>query len=383
MVEQNSDYTNSLNRTITVFFKDAVRITLSNPSKAFFFLRSIWWHKKAAQKRQRWRHENLHVPPFLIMSVTEKCNLRCKGCIAFAHQGRRSVARELSEDRLRDLVGEAQQLGVSAIFLAGGEPLVRTELLRITKAFPSIIFLLITNGTLIDETVMRQLKHQPNVIPLISVEGDERDTDERRGAGIHTCLKDVMKGMRAEKLFFGCSLTVTRSNVATITDATFIKDLIDAGARFFLLLEYVSFEEGTAGWVLTSAQRDHLGQKVESFRTQFPAIFVAIPGDEEQYGGCLSAGRGFVHISAGGDVEPCPATPFSDANVQRMSLREALQSNLLRAIRQQRLSFDESEGGCVLWTEREWVRSLLPPKESAVVPARPISFEKQKFEDAR
>ncbi|MDD1720749.1 MAG: radical SAM protein [Euryarchaeota archaeon] len=376
-MEQGSDYTNILNRAITVFFKDAVRITLSNPSKALFFLRTMWWQKRAAQKRQRWLRENLHVPPFLIMSVTNKCNLRCKGCVAFAHQGSRPAARELSEDRLRDLISEAHQLGVSGIILAGGEPLVRKELLSITKDFPAIVFPLITNGTLIDETVIQQLKGQQNIIPLISIEGNEYDTDERRGAGIHKRLQGIMKNMRAEGIFFGCSLTLTRSNAATITDTNFVKNLIEAGTRLLLLLEYVSFEEGTDDWVLTDEQRSHLRQKIEAFRAQLPALFIAIPGDEEQYGGCLAAGRGFVHISAGGDVEPCPATPFSDASVATVSLKEALQSHFLQTIRQQHDSLNETEGGCVLWTEREWVRSLLLPKDSVIIPVRPLGSKNQ------
>lgn len=376
-MEQDSNYITILNRAITVFFKDAARITLREPSKALFFLRTVWWQKRAAQKRQRWQNENLLVPPFLIMSVTNECNLRCEGCIAFAHREHRPAARELSEHRLRSLVGEARELGVSAIILAGGEPLVRKELLTITKDFPSIVFPLITNGTLIDQTVIRQLKEQRNVIPMISIEGDECETDERRGAGIYKRLQGVMEKMRAEGIFFGCSLTITKSNVATITDTDFVRNLVEAGTSVFLLLEYVSFEVGTDDWVLTDEQRSHLRQTTEAFRTQFPALFIAIPEDEEQYGGCLAAGRGFVHISAGGDVEPCPATPFSDASVQKASLREALQSNLLQTIRQQHTSLNETEGGCALWTEREWLRSLLPPKESITVPVRPVGSKYQ------
>ena len=371
-MEQDSNYINILNRAITVFFKDAARITLREPSKALFFLRTMWWQRRAAQKRQRWQNENLQVPPFLIMSVTNKCNLHCKGCVAFAHRENRPAARELSAHRLRDIVSEAQQLGVSAILLAGGEPLIRKELLTITSDFPSIIFPLITNGTLIDDAVLRQFKEQRNVMPIISIEGDECETDERRGAGIYKRLQGVMEKMRAEGIFFGCSLTITRSNVATITDTNFVKNLVVAGTRLFLLLEYVSFDDGTDDWVLTDEQRSYLRQKTEAFRTQFPALFIAIPGDEEQYGGCLAAGRGFVHISAGGDVEPCPASPFSDASVQRASLREALQSNLLQAIREQHNSLNETEGGCALWTEREWVRSLLLPQENKTIPVRSV-----------
>jgi hypothetical protein len=32
-------------------------------------------------------------------------------------------------------------------------------------------------------------------------------------------------------------------------------------------------------------------------------MFIALPWDEDEIGGCLSAGRGFVHVSAEGNVE--------------------------------------------------------------------------------
>ena len=38
---------------------------------------------------------------------------------------------------------------------------------------------------------------------------------------------------------------------------------------------------------------------------KYPGLFFSVPGDEKKFGGCLSAGRGFVHISVSGDLEPC------------------------------------------------------------------------------
>jgi len=114
---------------------------------------------------------------------------------------------------------------------------------------------------------------------------------------MHDRLHKAMEAMRAKGIFFGCSLTITRSNFATITDDSFIESLIHAGTKLILLLEYVSVEAGTEDWILTDEQRSTLVDKTERFRTQFPAIFIGIPGDEEQYGGCLAAGRGFVHVS--------------------------------------------------------------------------------------
>jgi len=89
-------------------------------------------------------------------------------------------------------------------------------------------------------------------------------------------------------------------------------------------------------------------------------------------------GGAFVNINAGGEVEPCPASPFSDVNVATMSLKEALQSDLLKTIRQQHGSLTETAGGCALWTEREWVRSLLPLSKSVAMRVSPSSEHESK-----
>jgi len=373
-------YIPALNDAIAGYFKDAVRITLREPAKSLFFLRTVLWQKKAARVRRKWQSSGLHVPALLIVSVTSKCNLRCKGCYAFAHDNGKSRAPELSDARLRALVAEANELGISAILFAGGEPLMRKDLLTITKDFPSVIFPIVTNGTLIDEGTLDQFRNQRNVIPVVSIEGDERDTDERRGVGMHERLQKAMEEMRAKGIFFGCSLTITRSNFSTITDDRFMESLIHAGTKLILLLEYVSVEAGTEDWILTDEQRSTLAHKTERFRTQFPAIFIEIPGDEEQYGGCLAAGRGFVHVSPDGDLEPCPVSPYSDTNVRQLSLKEALQSRLLQAIRQRHETLSEMEGGCALWTEREWVQSLLQPAERSVIPLRRLDSTRQAVE---
>jgi MoaA/NifB/PqqE/SkfB family radical SAM enzyme len=97
------------------------------------------------------------------------------------------------------------------------------------------------------------------------------------------------------------------------------------------------------------------------FSQTFPAIFIGFPGDEEVFFGCLAAGRGFVHISPSGDLEPCPAAPFSDVNLTTVPLREALRSRLLSRIRGEHGLLTESSGGCALRENRAWVQALLSP----------------------
>jgi MoaA/NifB/PqqE/SkfB family radical SAM enzyme len=246
--------------------------------------------------------------------------------------------------------------------LAGGEPLVRHEIIDITRDYPEIICLVFTNGILIDDDLLAKLKGQRNFVPIISLEGWEDHTDERRGEGVYNHLRRITEKIKSIGLFWSVSLTVTRSNFTTITDKQFIKFLADLGCKLFFFVEYTPIQEGTEDWVITDEQRVNLITLRDAYRSQYSALFIAVPGDEEEIGGCLSAGRGFIHINAAGDVEPCPFIPYSDANLRDSSLKEALQSEFLNTIRQKNGIFNESDGGCSLWVEREWVQSLLHKK---------------------
>ena len=101
-----------------------------------------------------------------------------------------------------------------------------------------------------------------------------------------------------------------------------------------------------------------------AFRSAHPALFIAVPWDEDDVGGCLSAGRGFIHINPKGDVEPCPFAPFSDVNLRDMPLKEALQSSFLEAIRGVPELSKETGEGCILWKERARVSELLHASRS-------------------
>ena len=356
-INSNANFRIVLNRSLKIFFKDALRVSLKNPSHALFFIRTIKWQKKAAQIRSSHEQEGIHVPPILIFSITNECNLQCTGCYHKALA--RESKPEMSDEKIHSILSEAKDLGISFVVLAGGEPLVRQSILEITKDFPEIIFLVFTNGLLIDDEWLAKLKGQHNFVPVVSLEGYEEETDSRRGQGVYGRLLKIVGKIKKAGVFWSVSLTVTRTNFDSVTDEKFIRSLSELGCKLFFFLEYTPIKEGTEDWLLTDKQRTALIAKRDVFRSLFPALFIAVPGDEEEIGGCLSAGRGFVHISAEGNVEPCPFAPYSDVSLIDTPLKEALQSEFLKKIRESDTHLNETGGGCALWIEREWVRTLL------------------------
>ena len=356
------DFRKVLSESLNVFFKDAWRVALTNPSQAYHFLKTIRWQQKAGRIRSVWKRQGIEVPPILIFSITNKCNLQCKGCYNWAL--RPSIESELDAGKLRSVIAEAHELGISFIMIAGGEPLTRPEILDITRDFPEITFLVFTNGLLITDETAGRLSKQRNFVPVLSVEGREEETDDRRGTGVYRRLQIAVEKLENQNIFWGVSVTVTRDNFATVTDDGFVQYLADRGCKLFFFVEYTPVSEDTEDWVITDEQREQLISIRDSFRSRFKALFIALPKDEEEIGGCLSAGRGFVHINAAGDVEPCPFAPYSDTNIRDKSLKEALQSDFLKRIRDNHDRLSEAEGGCALWTEREWVRSLASGRDT-------------------
>jgi MoaA/NifB/PqqE/SkfB family radical SAM enzyme len=349
-------YTALLNKSLSVFFKQAVSISAKNPSQALNFIQTVNNQQKAARVRAGWEKQGLQVPPMMIMSITNRCNLHCRGCY---HQALRDISHaEMSEAKLRDTLAEASRLGVSFIILAGGEPLARPEILNIVAEYPRILFLMFTNGLMIDEATAIRLKTLKNLVPLISLEGLEKETDLRRGGGVYARLTEIMAGLNKRDIFFGNSITVTSANFNTVMSEEYIRSLSDQGCKMFFFVEYSEVQSGSSELMIDEIQRLRMSYLIAQYRKRFPATFISVPGDEKDFGGCLVAGRGFIHISAEGDVEPCPFAPYSDVNLRESTLAEALQSEFLKSIRESPEPL-ESGGGCSLMARKDWVQAKL------------------------
>jgi MoaA/NifB/PqqE/SkfB family radical SAM enzyme len=351
-----TDFLGRFDAQVARVFKYAARAAWKNPKQALFFARIQKAQSRSARLRDRQRELGVQVPPLVIASITSRCNLHCRGC--YARVRHRSRRPEMTDTQWTDLFTQAQELGVSVIMLAGGEPLMRPGILDVTREFPGIIFPLFTNGLLLDDAVIARFRGQPQVIPVLSIEGWEPETDTRRGEGVFEAVAAAAEKLRQAGLFFGASLTVTRRNFEAVTAEGLVQAMIGNGCSLFIFVEYTPAEPDTEELTLLPAQRRQLVEFSEGLQAKSRPVFITFPGDEEQFGGCLAAGRGFVHIGPDGSLEPCPFAPYADTSVAEMPLKDALASDLLKAIRDNHAELKETRGGCSLWRKREWVESL-------------------------
>lgn len=92
---------------------------------------------------------------YLRISVTDKCNLRCRYCMPEEGVPLRSHEDFLSLEQITAVVREAVKLGLTKIRLTGGEPLVKrgiVELAGMLRSLPGVRHLaMTTNGVLLSK----------------------------------------------------------------------------------------------------------------------------------------------------------------------------------------------------------------------------------------
>ena len=90
---------------------------------------------------------------YLRISVTDKCNLRCRYCMPEEGVCRKNHADMLNEEEIIAVVEAAAELGVTKLRITGGEPLVKKNIVSICRraaAVPGIREVcLTTNGLLL------------------------------------------------------------------------------------------------------------------------------------------------------------------------------------------------------------------------------------------
>ena len=341
---------------------DAIRATLKNPHEAAIMAKFALASRAASKKRRTSEDAGEHIPPFLIASITSQCNLHCAGCYSrcnHATTDSQPVSQLTSEEWLR-IFDEAQEMGISFILLAGGEPMLRRDIIEAAGRKQGILFPIFTNGTFVDEEYLRLFERCRNLVPVLSIEGGKETTDERRGEGVYDRLISNMEEFRRRGLVFGASVTVTTVNYREVSSDLFLGSLSERGCRAVVFVEYVPVTDESSSLAIGDEEREYLKKEILRLRRDHPEmVYVSFPGDEKNSGGCVAAGRGFFHINSHGGAEPCPFSPYSDVNVKNGSLRDAVRSPLFTALQSGDLLLDDHEGGCVLYEKRDQVEELL------------------------
>jgi GTP 3',8-cyclase len=237
---------------------------------------------------------------YLRISVTDRCNLRCRYCMPCEDFVMLSHKDILTFDEITQVVRHAADMGINKVRLTGGEPLVRrdvVELVKMISAVPGITDLgMTTNGILLEKFAVSLSEAG---LDRINVSLDTMDAGK---------YSELTAGGDISKVFRGIEAALNAG-----LDPVKINCVIEN-----------SSDEPDALAVRRFGEKNGLNVRFIHQMNLGEGEFSVVEGGEG--GDCKICNR--LRLTANGMVKPCL---FSDVafNVRRMGAKEALIAALL------------------------------------------------------
>jgi len=280
-------------------------------------------------------------PSFIVLSPTGKCNLKCTGC--YAAVGGKEF-NTLPYDVVEKIVDECHDWGNRFMTISGGEPFMYNDngktLFDLWKKYNDMFFLVYTNSTFITPEAAKKLAELGNVTPAISVEGLEKETDERRGKGIFRRILVSFKNLRDAGVPFGISVTTTRKNVdILLTDKFYDYYFNKLGVTYMWQFQLMPIGRGRGciELTITPEERFKLYRKWEKLLKEKKYCIADFWNSGVLSDGCLAYGRegGYLYVNWDGNIMPCVFVPYFVDNVidlfrKGKKLKDALNSEFFK-----------------------------------------------------
>src|SRR6266702_6243305 len=296
-----------------------------------------------------------YFPPFLYLSIINSCNLRCQGCWVDVEE-----KDAIDFDTLNRTITNAKQHGNAFFGILGGEPFMHPQLMDMLAAHPDCYFQLFTNGQFITGKVAERLSELGNATPLISIEGREITSDERRGK--KDVFNKTMRGLEhclRAKLLTGVATSVCQSNIDELLTEQWLGELIHLGVHYVWYHTYRPVgPKMNPQLALRPDQLVRVRKFVVEMRARVPIAIIDAYYDHQGQALCLMSTGISHHISPRGDIEPCPIIQFAVETIRdpRGLYQTMRQSAFLQDFRE--LSAQNTRG-CVVLERPDLVRELV------------------------
>ena len=327
---------------------------------------------RSVQKFKRRLKRGEVVPPFLYISIINSCNLRCQGCWVDVS----AKQQVIDVPAMNRLINEAKSYGNSFFGIVGGEPFMHPNLLDVLREHPDCYFQVFTNGHFITDQVAKELRKMGHVTPLISIEGSEIVSDERRGRegvysksmeGIHNCLNN--------KVFTGVCTSVCKTNIDDLVTEKWVDRLIEMGVFYTWFHVYRPMgPDASPELCLSPDEQLRIRKFVVEQRAAKPIIFVDAYYDHAGQALCPAATGISHHINPWGGIEPCPIVQFvkDDIHDETKSLSEKFNAPYLQEFRE--LAADTTRG-CIVLERPDLLQELVEKHGAADGTVRKTALE--------
>lgn len=258
------------------------------------------WRFEKRQKRGK-----PFFPAFVMISVTESCNLACSGCWVSYGGKKHLTARQLD-----GIISGCKKKGSYFFGILGGEPLMYTWLFEVLARHSDCYFQLFTNGTLLTGEIAAKMKKLGNITPLISIEGLEAESAARRRRDdVYRRTIEGVRACRRAKLIIGVAASIGKSNFRELVSADYLRLLAKEGVHY--LWYYIYRPVGAEPKPENALDKDRIRELrrfIVERRTDAPLQLIDAYWDDRGNALCPGAVGLSHHISPSGALEFCP--PF-------------------------------------------------------------------------
>jgi MoaA/NifB/PqqE/SkfB family radical SAM enzyme len=295
-------------------------------------------------------------PPFLYLSIINSCNLRCQGCWVDVDAPRSAI----DLPTLNRVIREAKTQGNVFFGILGGEPFMHPEMFDLLAEHPDCYFQIFTNGQFLTEKTAEQLRRLANATPLISIEGREVISDERRGGKdvFQRTLRGLDHAIRAG-LLTGVATSVCQSNIQDLLSESWLDQLIKRGVHYAWYHTYRPMgPDMRPELALRPDQLVEVRRFVTRMRARKPIAIVDAYYDADGQALCPMVTGISHHVSPYGDIEPCPVLQFAAEDIRDpRGIVETLRSSAF--LKDFREVSAQATRGCVLLERPDLVRDLV------------------------
>jgi hypothetical protein len=237
-----------------------------------------------------------------------------------------------------------------------------------------VYFQVFTNGHFITDDVAKELRRLGNVTPLVSVEGSEIVSDQRRGrANVYSQSMSGIEACLRHRVMTGVCTSLCQTNFELLSEK-WLDRLIEMGVFYtwFHIYRPVG-PDACPELALTPEQQLAARKFVVEMRAKKPIIIVDAYYDGEGRALCPAA-TGFTHhISPWGDIEPCPIIQFAKESIHdQRPLKETFNNSaFLRDFRELAAS---STRGCIVLERPDLLKELADKHGARDTTARGTQF---------
>lgn len=266
-----------------------------------------------------------NLPVSVVFALTYRCQCSCIHCSVGAYKDR--LEDELTTDETKNILSFLSEFGIFKVTFFGGEPFLRKDLFELLEysKFINLRISIDTNGLGLTPIAVRQLKYFR--ISNINISLDSADPlihDKLRG--LQGCFEAAVNGIKlCVKSGIPCLVSTYASKRSIINGD--LKRLIDFSKSLGASGVKILFPILSGRWLNNSDEKLSLEEEAQVRKLLDPSfVYIedALSMIRNSSERCSSLDRNFFYISPFGDIQLCPAIPFSFGNVRQNKLGSIL-----------------------------------------------------------